>query len=56
LFGGFDTGDIFHSRGGYWAGLQIVEAIAKTREYELAELLIFPKEKFKKIVKEKLVN
>jgi len=48
LFGGLDTSDIFHSRGGYWAGLKIIEEIAKAGKYGLAELLKLQKEKFKK--------
>jgi hypothetical protein len=54
LFGGLDTSDIFHSRGGYWAGLKIIEAIAKARKYGLVELLKLPKEEFKKLTKAQL--
>jgi uncharacterized protein YjaZ len=56
LFGGLDTGDIFHSRGGYWAGLKIVEQLAKNKKYGLAELLKLPKGEFKELIKKKLAD
>lgn len=58
LFGGLNTSDIFHSRGGYWAGLRTVEEIVKAGKYGLAELLKLPKEEFKKLTKAqlKLIN
>lgn len=55
LFGGLNTDDIFHSRGGYWAGLKIVEEIVQRYDgYNLAKILAVPQGEFSIFTKEVL--